>query len=77
MPKFENIAVEKFHTANENGNWKDFLVGLRDAQVGQSFVAPDFKQTYRLIISATEILLGKKFRTRKEPDGRIRIGRVE
>ena len=76
MPKFENIPVEQFHTCNNGGNWQDFLIGLRDAEVGQSFVAPDFKQNYRLILSVTETLLGKKFRTRKDPDGKVRIGRI-
>jgi len=55
--------------------WDEFLIGLRDLQVGQSFVVTKIPSNFRIVLSATQVLMGRRYMSRKEPDG-YRIGRV-
>ena len=72
--KIENIQVEPVQVARRGEEWNDFLIALRDLQVGQSFVVKTMPSNYRLIVSAAQTLMNRHFISCKVEGGH-RIGR--
>lgn len=57
------------------GNTDEFLIAIRDLQVGQSFLIDKIPSNFRIILAAMPILMGRKYVSRK--DGlKFRVGRV-
>lgn len=77
MVKIEDVAITGNNYRSDAGIWNEFILGVRDLEVNQSFVIPKMPQHYRVVLSAAKTLLNRRFVTRVTDEGHYRVGRVE
>ena len=70
------LKIENKQVTPQDSEWRDFLFGIRDLKVGQSFVLPTFSSNYRIAVSVLKTVVGREFVTRKEKNG-YRVGRIK
>lgn len=70
----EKKEVSEYRKQNEF--MQDFLVGIRDMNVGQSFTVKKMSANHRSILAAMKTLMGRRYACRTEGN-KIRIGRTK
>lgn len=74
--KIENIPVEPIGNGSRgNGAFREFVLALKELHKGQSFVW-ELSSNDRMAIAIVQMLFDRQFITRKQPDGKFRVGRL-
>lgn len=74
--KIENIPVEPIGNNHRgNGAFREFVFALRDLKKGQSFLW-DLSSNDRMAVAIVQMLLDRQFITRRQNDGKFRVGRI-
>jgi hypothetical protein len=77
MPvKIESVPIEPVGNGGRgNGAFREFVFALRDLKKGQSFLW-ELSSNDRMAVSIVQMLLDRQFITRKQDNGKFRIGRI-
>lgn len=73
------LKIEKFSVADTRVNevsLETFVTTVRDLKVGESFLIKICQSNHRYALSVMQYALGRRFMTRKDAGGGVRIGRV-